>query len=530
MVMEKIIKIKKENNFSLLDDNSFVWSDDSFPFKKGDIFPPEKIREVADVSLTNRLLYEGKMDEVLDGVISLYPENRALGGLQIKEIVQTLPLFSGVVNDFLGLIAGNGLTVDIDSEDESIDSFIEESNLNSIILEEVKSLFLDCNSAYTVNLINSKPYISKVNSKNIIPFTNAEIKGLLECLMIYSIYTHPIYGEVVEFNCYMRDGRQLQKSFIYRKGRLGRHLHELDPQQFDSDGDCISYKAIDGFDFSNVVYFVHNSSGDGSLIGKDIISDWAPSISALCRSLQTLYRAGDEHRERLTLMPEDSIQKDGDFFGFMRNIITFGKQGLSNEPKFISPDLQVESLEKLVTQARKELAADSRISSVFLDIENVGGGLTSGKALKTMLTPTLLRAKLYQQQLLPGIKELIIKLGAVGGYDLTSSKITVRFNETIFDDYKEISDAICQQYDRGLISKEDAILKLNPGITVKQAKLKAQELGGQEVQKSDSAHVVDDRNESIKPTLSGGADIVSYGDDEDDALWETQVVETEIRS
>lgn len=514
-----LITEQVETNYSLIGDDSFIWDYDKFPFATGDIFPPEQIKEVANISLTNRYLYEGRMEEVLNGAISLFPDNKLLSGLQLREIIQSLPLFSNIVNDFLGLMVSNGITIDIDADDDFIDGFIEESNLNQIIIEEIKSLFLDCNSAYIVNFQDSKPYISKINSKNIIPFSNPNIKGLLECLVVFSIHKHIKYGDIVEFTCYMRTGEIIQKTFLYSKGKIGKHIEEL-------DASGISY---DGFNFSNIVYFNHNSSDSDSLIGQDIISTWTPSISALCRSLQTLYRAGDEHRERLTFIPEDAVQKDNIFIGLLKNIITFGKQGLKHEPKYITPDLQVESLEKLVIQARKEIANDSRLGEVFFNIESVGGGLTSGKALKTMLTPTLLRSKLYQQQLIAGIKELVIKIAAAGGFDLSNSKITIKFNETVNDDYKELTDAIISQYQAGLLSLEDAILRLNSGMTSKQAKNKALELKGMDTDKKpDDIDVIDTMKNTLNPTIQEEKeDVISDGYNPDldpDTKWEGEVI------
>lgn len=59
-------KVVTEDNFSILNTDADVWYGE-LPWKRGDKFPTGAIKERANLSKTNRLLYDNELDTIIIG-------------------------------------------------------------------------------------------------------------------------------------------------------------------------------------------------------------------------------------------------------------------------------------------------------------------------------------------------------------------------------------------------------------------------------------------------------------------------------
>ena len=526
----------EETNYSILSKKTDVWPG-RLPFKEGDKFPTEEIKERALISNTNRLIYENDVDEIYANIISIFPEIDPMYGWQIREIITNLPYFKNAVNYWVGLIAGEPPVVDGDeSIDIKINEVIENSNWGTIIQNEVRSRFMDVISAYRVDVdINGKPTIVAIEAKNLICYVSRIYTNSIEVNVVFNIYTDEDGKSKVEFIEYHYDGKIKKTVFEYNNGTLGRHLEELDEETEAFGG---KYK------MSPIVVFRHNTINN-QVYGTDQFRYWSASILGAMRELQNIFRLGERTRELIRKVPESSIKKDpstGSSVFFNKGTISY-PDGTDKIPdvEYVVPEIRMEEAVKAFEKAVKSVSIDTNLGPVFFDLEKLGTNL-SAKSIEAALYPTKLEAKRITTEMTPYVKELVVKLCALADIDLSStSKFSIMWFDGFPQDIKDYTDAIQKRLgDKQSITLQDAIIKLDKvssrialqkareieaagkSVDTQNTKLSAEE-GIKESNKLDNEVNIGKLNtHEISPTAANSAsDIGSRV--VDNAVWETQM-------
>lgn len=446
----------EETNYSILSKKTDVWPGE-LPFKPGDVFPPESVKERALISNTNRLIYENDVDDIYANIISIFPEIDPMYGWQIREIITNLPYFKNAVNYWIGLIAGEPPVVDGDETvDIKINEVIENSNWGTIIQNEVRSRFMDVISAYRVDVdINNKPTIVPIETKNLICYVSKIYTSSIEVNVVFNIYTD-MTGTYVEFIEYHYNGKIKKTVFKYSDGIIGEHLEDRDEET----------QAFNGkFDMSPIVVFKHNTINN-QVYGTDQFRYWSASMLGAMRELQNIFRLGERTRELIRKVPESSIKKDpttGSSTFFNKGTISY-PDGEANPPQieYVVPEIRMEQAVKAFEKAVKSVSIDTNLGPVFFDLEKLGTNL-SAKSIEAALYPTKLEAKRITTEMTPPIKELVVKLCALADIDLaTASKFSIMWFDGFPQDVKDYTDAIQKRLgDKQSISLQDAIIKLD---------------------------------------------------------------------
>lgn len=526
----------EETNYSILSKKTDVWQGE-LPFKQGDKFPTEAIRERALISNTNRLIYENDVDDIYANIISIFPEIDPMYGWQIREIITNLPYFKNSVNYWTGLIAGDPPVVDGDEQvDIKINEVIENSNWGTIIQNEVRSRFMDVISAYRVDVdINGKPTIVAIEAKNLICYVSKIYTNSIEVNVVFNIYTDNKGEQFVEFIEYHYNGKIKKTVFRYNGGIIGEHLEELDEESEAYDG---KYK------MSPIVVFKHNTINN-QIYGTDQFRYWSASILGAMRELQNIFRLGERTREMVRKVPESSIKKDpatGSSMFFNKGTISFPDgQDKSPDVEYIVPEIRMDEAVKAFEKAVKSVSIDTNLGPVFFDLEKLGTNL-SAKSIEAALYPTKLEAKRITTEMTPYVKELVVKLCALADIDLSStSKFSIMWFDGFPQDIKDYTDAIQKRLgDKQSISLQDAIIKLDK-VSSRIALQKAREIEavGQEVNtgdtelsteegieesnKVDNEAKIDKLNtHEVNPTAGQSTDN-SGGSYVDYTVWETQM-------
>ena len=103
----------------------------------------------------------------------------------------------------------------------------------------------------------------------------------------------------------------------------------------------------------------------------------------------------------------------------------------------------------------------SGLSHVFFDFEKGGADVLSGKALNSLMMPTLIEVNKICTSKEKPVKELVRKICLLKGIDTPINKIDVDFNQGLPRDEKEQSDIVEQRLRNKTISLVDAIRKLD---------------------------------------------------------------------
>lgn len=517
------IIMQPEDNWSIVDNSTDIWPG-NLPFKQGDKFPTEEIKKRASISKTNHLIYDNTPEEIFINILSIFPEIDPLTGYQIREIVANLPYFKNAVNAWVGLVAGDVPLIDTSEDlDVQMSEILESSNIEETLQNEVRSRFLDVISAYRVELdLNEKPVITPIDCKNLIVYVDKELPSSIKVVVVFSIYRTED-GEFIDFIEYHNDGKIVKTTFRYSAGAIGEIV------------DTIKGEAFGGkFKASPIVVFKHNTVNN-QIYGTDQFRYWYPSMLGAMRELQNLFRLGEKTREGQWVVPEEMLTKnpaDGSTILFKQG--AFSYTGEYKEIIHVTPEVRMEQAVLALGNAVKQVGMDTQLGNSFFDPSSLGSRL-SADSLKAAMFPARLEAKRITSELRGPFKDLIVKLGYLGGISLKKSKLTVEFYDGFPKDEKEDIEAVQLRLESPVpsITLVNAIMKLDR-VPLRVAKQKALEIIEERRQLEElqlSGPTVDEITEKvtitdssdIKPT-AGKSESKVTGNFVDDTIWENQMI------
>lgn len=513
----------KETDFGIAVDRNYVWTGE-FPFKAGDTFPTKDMHDRADISKTNRYLYDNNISEIYNSIISIWPEIDPLKGMQIKEIIGRLPYFKNCVDNWVGLICGK--TPFIESNDNS-QILIDNSNLVETLREETKRTFLDGTSAY--RLIGSK--FESINTKNILVYMNPDNLSEVLVTVIFNIYKNEKGSSECEFICYFENGHIIKRVFNYNGDKLGREITDK-----YEEGEAFKDVKV-----SPVIVCRHNIVSSQEPYGKDMFRYWDSAICGAIREFQNLLRVAEKCNEIIRKIPSGATTKDnisGMTVFMNRGNIEYDEHSEKfPDIEYVQPDPEIiTKMIEALDRVTKQISVDSGLNDIFFGIEKSAANL-SAAALRTMMIPTLTRATAIKNALEVFIKKAVKTLCAASGNTNINSNIDIRWRSMLEDENKE--QRLVTRLQNGLITKLDAVAEAYD-IPKSAAKRKLVEIiNPSKIFETSDNKVVTDEKEEVTESTSSESNINSEigerdgvaeaaqpneGDNINDnnLLWETQ--------
>lgn len=464
--------VQKEVNYNIISDNIDIYPEDySFPIKTGDIFPDNKLKNRADRSFTNRLLFKNDYEKVFSMYLTTIPEIDPTYGMQIRDITSQLPFFYKTVSGFLGLTIGNGVLFDFaDIEDNSCDIVLEHSNIKDALKSIIEGDFMDPCNLYKVALDNlGNPCVQVIPVKNFIIYNDPKYIN-----SIYSYLTFSVIDNKIEFIEYIYNGKIRKRTFAYDGSAIGAQI-----------GDIEETEAFGGkYKEAPLVLFKNNVLEIGDTYGNDRFSMFDSAVLAVCKSYMNLLRLNEKCKEMIRKVPESAIQRNSNIGGVYinRGVISYNDNtdpAQRPDVEYIIPQLK-ENIEASISELKesvKILAMASGLSHVFYDFEKAGSGTLSGNALKTMMMPTLIETNKIVEDKEKGVKELAHKILLLKDIDISVSHIDVDFNQGLPRDDMETVNYVTERLNNKTITLVDAIRKLDK-VTLRVAKQQASEILG----------------------------------------------------
>ena len=492
--MQKLIngKYAKEDNFSIVPTNSNVWLGE-LPYKPGMKFPPQDVKDRADIDKTNYLLYKNSIDEIYSSFLSVIPEIDIVTGFRVRELVSRLPYFRNNVENWVGVICSISPSIEFDTTEEveqALSKVVSNSNINSIITDEIRSRFLYGFSVYKVSEYKGRVQIDSIPSKNVILFANKEHLGEIEVVLVFNIYKSKELGDICEFVEYHDDGKIIKRSFKYSNGSLGREYKELYEEG----------KAFDKFNISPIVIMRHNSIDNTDLYGSDCFRYWDSSIIGAMRAFMNLMRVGEKVRELIRKVPSGALSKmdNGAWMFVNKGNVSYNENSEKfPDIEYIQPNMEmIDAAIKVFETAMKSVSIDSGLGQVFFNLEKAGSNL-SAKALESMMYPTKLRSNLIKAEANEGFVELVQRICLIKtGELINKGSVQIRWFDTFPRDVKEYTDAIMSRVNADVptLSQSDAIILLD-NVSTYTASKKAKELRGEKINSAISKIV--DQNKLI---------------------------------
>lgn len=510
------ISYAKETNFSLLNTDTDIWEGE-LPYKPGSEFPTNSIKERANKLKTARLLFYNDSETIFESLINIFPEIDPTTGWQIRELVANLPQFKNCINSWVGVLVGKMPIIDCrnDQYDLVVSKVLDSSNLTQFVLTEATNLFLEDTSVYKISeSLSGKPHISYIDSKNIVLFVNKNNIDEVEVVVVFNINNTE---NKVEFIEYHYDGLIVKRVFDYYDGKIGsEHTDEFESEMW-----------LENKKTSPIIVFTHNKIGN-NVYGRSVLEDWSTSIVTAERELQNIFRLGERLREVIRKVPESSIKRDsvtGGSMFFNRGTVSY-PDGIENTPDiaYVVPDVPIDKALNAFDRAIKNISMDTKLGSVFFDIEKVGSNL-SAKSIEAILYPTKIEAMRIQNTIKSYMIDTIIKLCLSCGVDVEQSDINFEWSDSFPKDLKEFTEAIMLRLNSNVptISLSDAIMKLD-GVSNRVAIQKANEiLHIKNESKVENFEATNIANNSINNEVTNTDEHVSVDSNNDDTVWESQM-------
>lgn len=480
-----------EDNWSILPDGSDLWC--GFPFKSGDMFPTEQIKYRAQISKTNQALYNGEIERVFSDLINSIRDIDPYQGQQVREIVTSLPYPKNITNAWESLIVGVPPIIDTSGEhDREIQTIVEQSNINQILKQEIKSRFIDTIGAYLVDIdLNNNPTIIPIQNKNLIVYVNRDNPTCVEVCVVFSTYVNTDDIQLIDFLEYHYNGKIVKRTYHYNNGRLGpEYCEALETWAFGGK-----------FKQQPIVLFRHNAEA-GKVYGVDGYRYVIPQMLLAMRALKNLAKLGERQLEIIRKIPEGALQKQpntGETLYLNKGTITYNSNSDTSSPdiEFITPSLPIDNMCKVLEKAVEQVAIDSQLGIAFFNLSKLQSSLQAD-SIRAQMFPARLEADRIKSEMLPSIKELIIKLCLLGGIEIKPSDVQVNFIDN-FPTNKDIETKIIQsrlESSAPSIQLVDAIVRLDR-VPLRVAKDKADEILGKTID------IRDDKKIDIQSSQGG---------------------------
>jgi hypothetical protein len=396
-----------------------------------------------------------------------------------------------------------------------VSKVLDSSNLTEFVLTEATNLFLEDTSVYKISeSLSGKPHISYIDSKNVVLFVNKNNIDEVEVVVVFNINNTE---NKIEFIEYHYDGIIVKRVFDYYDGKIGdEHINEFESEMW-----------LESKKSSPIIVFTHNKIGN-NVYGRSVLEDWSTSIVTAERELQNVFRLGERLREVIRKVPESSIKRDsvtGGSMFFNRGTVSY-PDGIENTPDiaYVVPDVPIDKALSAFERAIKNISIDTKLGSVFFDIEKMGSNL-SAKSIEAALYPTKIEALRIQNSVKTYMVETVLKLCLSCGVDLEQSDINFEWSDSFPKDIKEFTEAIMLRLNSRIptISMSDAIMKLD-GVSNRVAIQKANEiLNIKNESKVENFEATNIANNSVTNEVDNQDSTASVESNNDDTVWESQM-------
>ena len=447
------ITMQSETDYSINSDKVDIWPNE-FPYKPGDTFPSDKLKERADISLTNKLLFNNDYDKIFGFMLNNIPEIDPVYGIQLREIISNLPYFKTITDAYVSLCCSPLPIIDTpDDVDSNVSEVVHNSNIFSVIQSVFKSLMTDVIDAYKLSVdIMGNPVFQQIPVKNLEVFVSPD-----DLMTIYCVNISNVMKDKVEFISYYYDGRIEKRTFRYSSGKLGNQIGEIE----ESEAFGGKYKE------SPIVIIKHNTDSINDVYGVDQFRYWDAGIVGLCRSLSNLFRLNERCREVIRKLPEGAITRlnTGAAIYINRGVVSYPDGATKDQipdVDYIVPELKsnIDACISTIEKTTKLLSTSSSLSPVWFDFEKLGSNL-SAKSIKAAMIPTSLKAQMMCDNMTPYIQDMVRKLALLADIELNKNNIDINWDPGIGEDEIDMIDIIDRRIANKTMSIEDAITRLD---------------------------------------------------------------------
>lgn len=489
-----------EDNFNITPENVDIWRGD-IPYKTGDVFPPENVKNRANEYLTNKQLYKNRLNGVLDNVFSWsdYQMNPITNWPNLA-ICADLPDWYTCTESWVSILASTAPTLEtsIDVDDVNFSETADKLRKLSVILkntnfaevwQDIVRLAYVVYGNKVVRVSKTKDGIAKIDNMPVkcwIPFINESNMNSIECNLFFNIF-HDDSDNIdkVEFIAYVEDGTIIKKTFKYLDGHLGEQI-----------GDTEFGMCGEGENTGSPIVVFKGFNMEGSVFGESQFKYWDASIASAMRNFEAMGVLVEQAKEIIRLIPDGATKHD-DFIGvtYQNRTGAIAYTDLEHPPivEYKKVTIQLDQVLNAYKESIGRVSRDTGLPATFFDTRDIKV-VGSGVALKQFMYRTEIIGNSIASNFQGSLKKLVSKIADASGLDINDTVFDVKINNTaiMVDETTKANTIMSRVGNVPTMELYDAIKQLD-NVSIDLAVKRAAKLKGIKVENIDES-VVDDDN------------------------------------
>ena len=494
------INLLEEDNFSIVPPNTLIWEGE-LPFKENDVFPTPFIQERANIIKTNESLY--KSERFQDIFSTLFNFNDfmvdAITNMQILRLIPYLPDFRSITDIWVDLISAKAPKIEGSDEKKvgDVATLVGSSNFAPTFQELVKhSLFMFGNAVCRVDRqIGGNARVVLMPLKTWIPFVSETDATSIDVNCFFNIYPIDKSNHYCEFILYHEGGDDAGKieKYTFEYHKSGRKLGKLI--------DHVEDEAFDGAGVSPIVVFTGQKMGN-TVYGEGQYRKWEPSITSSMRAYETILVLLERTKEINRVMPEGATFRDestGVTYSRQTGSMQYDIEDKRNAQDYVhyaTPEIKMKEANEAYKETLTRVSRDTDLSYTMFDTKELGSQM-SGKALKTAMYRTELRAKSLSTLINNSAKQLVVKLALASGVEIDQSDFSLITESGFVHDEETLVEMINSRLGNQVsLTLADAIARMDD-VPLGEARRRANEILGIEPEETEETELTDTGDESV---------------------------------
>lgn len=401
----------EDADFSASSTTLKLWKD-HIPLNKGDVFPPEQMRDNATINKTFQYLVSGKLGDVLGEYIEDLTDMDPSATIPNMHIVANLGIFNMLCKDWNLFLSRCFEAIKVRGVE---DKKLYENYIQPCIEKIVANMFTCCDRAtVTIALPDGRKRIKVYSDKNIMLFRTSTDERVVTITNL--VLDDNGQAEQLECTSYLPDGTVEYDLFECTGGIIGEHIEHKEN---------ITNTAVE-FATNGSVY-----SEDIEFGMPELLNCVAPTIGSI-RAFNTLTTLVEYAKELTRVVPDDAKETE-DFY----DTTTYYKGGTigynSSDPNekhdvlYAAPKVDFDGAIHVLEEMLKSVSMYSGLSGVILGTQNISGA-DSGKAILLACIPTISNANGYLRHLTREVRNIVFNLLSLTDKDLSIDDIELVMN------------------------------------------------------------------------------------------------------
>ncbi len=350
----------------------------------------------------NRLLFDGKADEVFDTWIKVVRQDDAAS---LEIILNWNRRLSTLWPD---LTFGETPRISVDNGQDKLNAFVERNELWNVCAENGLNCSMLGSGVFKYGMREGLSFVENSRPDVVFPIVRPDNVKVVDKYVLAWTYKDD-EDEDVEW----------LKVEIHSRGHIERHLYVIENGAIADEAAITEAEHEDtGLD-DFLLRVVHNVSTSDRFWGRDDYADLDGILQDIMVRLDQRARILDKHADPNMVVPESALETDEDgelhYRAHGKAIVEDGDS--KNTTRYVTWDGQLQAVDQQITDLERHLYVVSETTPAIFS-QSDQGYAQSGTALRMRTIPVLTKVRRLRMRYDPALKSIIRNCMALEGVDV----------------------------------------------------------------------------------------------------------------